>query len=71
MNTILKRNKNLHLNSNILIKNYEKKNNEFLKNNIDNNDFLHENFILITDANDEVLPTMNNYKKNEFFYLKI
>ena len=45
------------------MKNYEKKNNEFLKNNIDDNDFLNENFILITDANDEVLPTMNNYKK--------
>ena len=70
MNTILKRNKNLHLNSNILMKNYEKKNNEFLKNKLDDNDFLNENFILITDANDEVLPTMNNYKKNEIFYLK-
>ncbi len=63
MNTILRRNQNLNLNSNILIKNYKKNNNEFVKNNVNDTEFVNENFLLITDANDEVLPTISDYKK--------
>lgn len=66
MNTIMRKNKDLNLNSNILIKNFNKNNNEFLKNNVvNNNEYINEYFMLINDANDEVLPSIKNFKSNQ------
>ena len=66
MNTIMRKNKDLNLNSNILIKNFNKNNNEFLKNNVVNNDeYINEYFMLINDANDEILPSIKNFKNNQ------
>ena len=66
MNTIMRKNKDLNLNSNILIKNFNKNNNEFLKNNVLNNDeYINEYFMLINDANDEILPSIKNFKSNQ------
>ena len=65
MNTILRKNKDLNLNSNILIKNFNKNNDKYIKNNVYNDEYINEYFMLINDANDEILPSIINFKNNQ------
>ena len=65
MNTILRKNKDLNLNSNILIKNFNKNNNKYVKNNLYNDEYINEYFMLINDANDEILPSIRNFRNNK------
>jgi glucosyl-3-phosphoglycerate synthase len=62
MNTILKKNNLKNLNNSILIKNYKKNNDIFVKNNITNEETINQYFMLINDANDEILPPLNKIK---------
>lgn len=71
MNTILRKNKDLNLNSNILIKNFNKNNNKFVKNNLYNDEYINEYFMLINDANDEILPSIKNFKNNQYNIINI
>ena len=66
MNTILRRNTNTKLNSNLLIKNITKNNNSFLKNNIEDDNNINQHFSLINNANDEILPAINKFINNHF-----
>ena len=65
MNTILRKNKDLNLNSNILIKNFNKNNDKYVKNNVYNDEYINEYFMLINDANDEILPSIINFRNNQ------
>ena len=65
MNTILRKNKDLNLNSNILIKNFNNNNNKYVKNNLYNDEYINEYFMLINDANDEILPSIRNFRNNK------
>ena len=62
MNTILRKNNNLKLNENLLIKNFKNNNNSCLKNNILDNKQINEHFSIIDDANDEILPKIINIR---------
>lgn len=64
MNTILRKNNNLNLNPNILIKNYEKNNNKFCKNNINDTFNVNKHFMIINNCEDDVLPSINSIKNN-------
>ena len=64
MNTILRRNENLNLNKNLLIKSFKKTNDEFSKNNVDDDNNINEHFSLIDNANDEILPLFKNMSIN-------
>lgn len=65
MSAILQKNNQNNLNNNILIKNYKKNNDVFVKNNITNEETINEYFMLINDANDQFLPPLNKIKNNE------
>lgn len=66
MNTILRRNTDAKLNSNLLIKNITKNNNSFLKNNIEDDNNINQHFSLINNANDEILPAINKFINDHF-----
>jgi glucosyl-3-phosphoglycerate synthase len=59
MNTVLRKNKDLNLNSNILTKNMNTNNNIYQ----DPKNHIHEYFILMNDAKDDVLPSIKNFRK--------
>lgn len=65
MNAILRKNNQNNINNNILIKNYKKNDDIFVKNNITNEETINEYFMLINDANDEILPPLNRIKNTQ------
>lgn len=65
MNAILRKNNQNNINNSILIKNYKKNNDIFVKNNITNEETINEYFMLINDANDEILPPLNKIRNTQ------
>tara|TARA_B100000989_G_C19489050_1_gene448893 strand:+ start:210 stop:1280 length:1071 start_codon:yes stop_codon:yes gene_type:complete len=64
MNTILQRQINKPLNNNLLIKNFYQNVDENFKNNITSDELIEDKFMLIKDAHDEVLPTIQEIRNS-------
>jgi glucosyl-3-phosphoglycerate synthase len=62
MNTILKRHIDKPLNAHLLMKNFTQDSDENFKNNVIGDEVIHDQFLLIKNSHDEVLPTIKSIK---------
>jgi len=62
MNTILKRHIDKPMNAHLLMKNFTQDNDENFKNNVVGDEVIHDQFLLIKNSHDEVLPTIKSIK---------
>ena len=64
MNTILTKHIKNPMNSNLLMKNFTQSVDENFKNNVTGDQIIHDQFLLIKNSHDEILPTIKTMKEN-------
>lgn len=71
MNTILSKHIKTSMNANLLMKNFTQHNDENFKNNVTSDEIIHDQFLLIKNSHDEILPTIKSIKNNTYDKISI